>query len=122
MTIGGRTRIALEREKALVLRSLKELEFDFAMGKMAQADFDEMSGRLRAPRAGIDAAARCRRRLQGTDRERELKARLSDGAASGSSRTPRKWHRNAKRRDVCGACDTQNDPDAKFCKNCGAKL
>ena len=34
MTIGGRTRIALEREKALVLRSIKELEFDFAMGKM----------------------------------------------------------------------------------------
>ena len=48
--IGGRTRIALEREKALVLRSIKELEFDFAMGKMAQADFDEMGGRLRAAR------------------------------------------------------------------------
>ncbi len=53
ITIGGRTRIALEREKALVLRSLKELEFDFAMGKMAKADFDEMSGRLRARALGL---------------------------------------------------------------------
>ncbi|MDH4063934.1 MAG: hypothetical protein OEW19_06005, partial [Acidobacteriota bacterium] len=44
---GGRTRAALEREKTLVLRSIKELEFDFAMGKVAQADFDEMGGRLR---------------------------------------------------------------------------
>ena len=53
MTIGGRTRIALEREKTLVLRSIKELEFDFAMGKIAKADFDEMSGRLRARALGL---------------------------------------------------------------------
>ncbi|MEZ5287711.1 MAG: hypothetical protein R2712_23500, partial [Vicinamibacterales bacterium] len=45
--VGGRTRVALEREKSLVLRSIKELEFDFAMGKVAKADFDEMGGRLR---------------------------------------------------------------------------
>ena len=51
--IGGRTRIALEREKALVLRSLKELEFDFAMGKMSKADFDEMGGRLRRRAVGL---------------------------------------------------------------------
>ncbi len=33
--IGGRTRAALERDKALTLRSLKELDFDHAMGKVA---------------------------------------------------------------------------------------
>ena len=48
VTIGGRTRVALEREKTLVLRSIKELEFDFAMGKIAKPDFDEMSARLRS--------------------------------------------------------------------------
>ena len=53
MTIGGRTRVALEREKSLVLRSIKELEFDFAMGKVAKPDFDEMSARLRARALGL---------------------------------------------------------------------
>ncbi len=43
-----RARAALEREKALVLRSIKELEFDRAMGKVSAKDFDEMAGRLRA--------------------------------------------------------------------------
>jgi hypothetical protein len=43
-----RARAALEREKALVLRSIKELEFDRAMGKVSVKDFDEMAGRLRA--------------------------------------------------------------------------
>ncbi len=37
----------MEREKALVLRSIKELEFDRAMGKVSPRDFDEMSTRLR---------------------------------------------------------------------------
>src|SRR5689334_14955930 len=51
--IGGRTRAALEREKQLVLRSIKELEFDFGMGKLSKADFDEMSGRLRQRALGL---------------------------------------------------------------------
>ena len=46
--IGQRTRVALEREKMLALRSIKELEFDRAMGKVSDSDFQEMSGRLRA--------------------------------------------------------------------------
>lgn len=47
-TVGAGTRAALLAEKALALRTIKELEFDRAMGKVSQADFDEMSGRLRA--------------------------------------------------------------------------
>ncbi len=41
------TREALEQEKALVLRSIKELEFDRAMRKVSDADFAEIGGRLR---------------------------------------------------------------------------
>jgi hypothetical protein len=51
--LGGRTRAALEREKMLVLRSIKEVEFDRAMGKISDADFNEMAGRLRARAAGL---------------------------------------------------------------------
>jgi hypothetical protein len=108
-TIGGRTRIALEREKTLVLRSIKELEFDFAMGKVAKADFDEMSGRLRARAVGL------MRQLDegGGYREliaREVEQRLSKGA------------QGAQGAQGACACGTFNDEDAKFCKNCGAKL
>ena len=44
---------ALEREKRLVLRSIKELEFDKAMGKVAEPDFDDMAGRLRQRAVGL---------------------------------------------------------------------
>lgn len=114
ITIGGRTRIALEREKALVLRSLKELEFDFAMGKMSKADFDEMAGRLRNRALGLmkqlDASGGYRDQIA-----REIASRLAhDGAGAKSASSA------SGVRDEC-ACGTVNDPDAKFCKNCGAK-
>ena len=120
MTIGGRTRIALEREKALVLRSLKELEFDFAMGKIAKADFDEMSGRLRARALWLmrqlDAGGGYKDQIA-----KEVEERLS---SAGTVRlkpdaTPQALVESA---GVCSQCETQNDVDAKFCKNCGAKL
>src|ERR1051326_5151298 len=73
--VGQRTRAALEREKMLVLRSIKELEFDQAMGKLSAADFDEMSGRLRA-RAGrlirqLDAGGGYRAQIE-ADLQRRL--------------------------------------------------
>ena len=105
--IGGRTRVALEREKALVLRSVKELEFDFAMRKMSQADFDEMAGRLRQRALGLmqqlDAGGGYREQI-----EQEVARRLGTPDAPEAP-------------GVC-ACGTANDPDARFCKSCGAKL
>ena len=113
-TIGGRTRTALEREKTLVLRSLKELEFDFAMRKVAQADFDEMSGRLRARALGLmrqlDQGGGYKEQIA-----REVETRLAHDGATGA-----KGAMGAKGTGC--PCGTENDADAKFCKNCGAKL
>jgi hypothetical protein len=116
ITIGGRTRVALEREKTLVLRSIKELEFDFAMGKIAKPDFDEMSGRLRARALGLmkqlDAGGGYREQIAD-----EVKKRLnSDVDDSATAKAV------ALQTSECAACNTINETDAKFCKNCGAKL
>ena len=46
--VDAATRASLLAEKALAMRTIKELEFDRAMGKMSEADFIEMSARLRA--------------------------------------------------------------------------
>jgi len=109
--IGQRTRAALEREKSLTLRAIKELEFDRAMGKLSEADWQEMSGRLRARAAGLfkqlDAGAGYRDQV-----ERDLAQKLAEGAAPSA----------AGRGNFCTDCGTKNEQDAKFCKNCGHKL
>ena len=47
MPLPPAARDVLEREKALVLRSIKELEFDKAMGKVSDADYAAIMARLR---------------------------------------------------------------------------
>ena len=115
--IGERTRTALEREKMLALRAIKELEFDRAMGKLSDSDFQEMSSRLRARAARLmrqlDAGTGYRARI-----ERELEKRL--GAATAVRLKP-DTTQDAPRAS-CASCGTLNDADARFCKNCGGKL
>ena len=124
--IGERTRTFLEREKMLALRAIKELEFDKAMGKVSDEDFHEMTGRLRA-RAGrimrqIDAGSGYRTAI-----ERDLAKRLTEkrpgDAGPGATAAGAQASSSATRAGrTCAACDTSNDPDARFCKGCGAKL
>lgn len=119
VTVGGRTRVALEREKALVLRSIKELEFDFAMRKMSQADFDEMAGRLRQRALGLmeqlDLSGGYHDQI-----EREVAERLARLEGEGFS--PRHDAPPEADAPFCTQCGKANDPDARFCKSCGAKL
>jgi hypothetical protein len=121
--VGARTRAALEREKVMTLRAIKELEFDRAMGKVSDDDFGEMSGRLRTRAARLirqlDAGAGYRERI-----ERDLVKRLGDlsakektapaGAEAAASA--------ARPKRSCAGCGTANEADARFCKECGVRL
>jgi hypothetical protein len=149
--LGGRTRAALEREKTLLLRSIKELEFDRAMGKVSEKDFAEMSGRLRARAARLmrqlDAGAGYR-----TEIEREIAKRIGDvGVIAGSANRLRAEGASASLAEArepglraeaeeqdppytaerelpsrpatkCASCSTANESDARFCKHCGAAM
>lgn len=110
--VGQRTRSALEREKMLTLRSIKELEFDRAMAKLSEQDFQEMSARLRARASRLmrqlDAGAGYREQI-----ERDLAKRLGPNAPGKAV---------AAAGPFCTQCGTKNEGDAKFCKNCGHKL
>ena len=116
-TIGGRTRAALDREKTLVLRAIKELEFDRAMGKVSEDDFSAMGGNLRA---------RARELLKQLDVdgttyrdliERELAERLGLIGLE-----PTELEEASAGLQLCDSCGTSNDEDAQFCKSCGAGL
>jgi hypothetical protein len=120
--VGQRTRAALEREKLLALRAIKELEFDRAMGKVSEEDFQEMSRRLRERATRLmrqlDAGSGYREKIE-RDLDARLKGSLSDeGSAKRSAeRTPQ-----ASAERTCNSCQTRNDVDARFCKSCGAKF
>jgi hypothetical protein len=103
--LGGRTRVALEREKALALRAIKDLEFDRAMGKISEKDFAEMGARLRGRAAGL---------LRQLDRGSGYRDEIEREIARRVKRPPTSAR-------VC-TCGVTNDPDARFCKACGKQL
>lgn len=122
---GGRTRAALEREKTLVLRSIKDLEFDHAMGKVSDKDFSEMGARLRGRAVGLirqlDAGTSYRQAIEAEIEKRvgpkpkpEIKPAAAPAVAAVAT--------EEKLTKICLSCCTQNDPDARFCKGCGYQL
>jgi len=118
--LGGRTRAALDREKTLVLRSIKELEFDRAMGKVSEKDFAEMSGRLRSRAARLmrqlDAGAGYRSEI-----EKEITKRIGEAPVASPSAGPGEQD-TPDVAGTCASCGTSNDTDARFCKHCGASI
>jgi hypothetical protein len=130
--LSERERAALQREKMLVLRSIKELEFDRSMGKLSDKDFDEMAVRLRTRAMTLmkqlDEGAGGYRAMI----ERELRTRLARRAESGDRRPGSALPASDARVEVaatatvtpgaCLNCGTANDADAAFCKRCGGKL
>jgi hypothetical protein len=124
----------LEREKQLVLKAIKEIELDYQMRKISERDYREMVERYRnrAMRliSELDAGGDYRGLI-----EKELKLRLElpvaevgavgapATAAAATGREPEPAVvKAAPARLKCTACQTENDPDAKFCKSCGGKL
>ena len=101
----NRRRAELERDKALVLRSIKELEFDYQMRKVSDADFAEIGSRLRTRAMTLIAELDAAPAVETSSQPETARATKSTPATS-----------------RCAACETENDADARFCKECGAKL
>ena len=109
-TLSTGTREALEHDKALVLRSIKELEFDRAMGKVGEADFNEIGARLRARAIVI---------MDDLDRSPASAPAPEGGPASVPAKASRS-SASATRR--CGACGKPAASEANFCPHCGGRL
>lgn len=101
--LGIRHREVLEQEKALVLRSIKDLEFDHGMKKVGQADYADMLERLKS-------------------RALLIMQQLERIPVAPPVKAPRTDKDSRQAANACGRCSTRNEPDAKFCKQCGDRL
>lgn len=136
--IESEERAALRDEKASLLTSIRDLELDHDADKISDADFERLNRRLRN---------RARKVLQMLDEdvhayrpkaEKLLRKALADSQSapyrsaggepepSGQSEPPGGEATAAADAEpetrACAQCSTQNDPDAVFCKKCGARL
>jgi len=127
----------LEREKQVVLKAIKEIELDFQMKKIAEADYREMVERYRARALrlmGELAVGEDYRALI----EHELKGRMAvirasaAGAVATAATSPAapaptvaaasSGGADSDEAGLCPSCAIHNDADARFCKGCGKSL
>ena len=85
-----------ERKKSLY-RNIKELEFEYKMGRLTEADFQRLDAEYK-----YEAV--------------EILKKLDVINASTIKQEP---HRET---GVCPACGAKSIPDKKFCADCGARL
>jgi hypothetical protein len=137
---------ALAERKRTVLRALKDLENERAIGKIEADDFDVVAARYREEAKGImramdEEVLPYRQKAEAMAQEHLRRAGLlkddtrgeDDARGERSDDMPRstdpKRGTDAEARvqahvraRVCNACETVNEADAKFCKNCAAPL
>ena len=105
-----------------MLRALKDLESEHAIGKIDDADYDAISLGYREEAKSVmrkldEEVAPSR--AEAEKLALEYIARHAVGARAPASRT-----RTAKagERVTCASCKTSNEPDATFCKQCGSAM
>lgn len=108
---------AAEEQKRAVLQALKDLEYERSVGKVSDADYEELLRRYRTEakrllRAVDEDLAPRRARA-----EAYLAEHLGRAKKDGVVASPNKVAGTR-----CASCQTDNDADARFCKKCGSAL
>jgi hypothetical protein len=114
---------ALGEQKRRVLRALKDLEAERALGKIDEADYEAIAMQYR------DEAKALMRRMDAdvapSLAEAEKVARdylAAQGLGTAAKDAAPQARGSARERVACVACATSNEPDAAFCKKCGAAM
>ncbi len=115
----------LGERKGRVLRALKDLESEHAIGKIDDADYHAFVARYRE-----DAKTVMREMDQEIEPARaeaermalEYLGRRGLAAKGGVSGAGDATSAQPGLRRACPACGTSNEPDASFCKKCGAGI
>lgn len=109
---------AAERKRR-ILRALKDLEHERAVGKIEDADYEEIAAEYRAQAKAVmremdEDVAPLREKAEEIARKHLAKRGLVDGVEAAEERDDE--------RVGCPKCNTSNEDDARFCKKCGTVL
>lgn len=121
---------ALASRKKMLLRALKDLDNEHALGKLDDEDYAELPEMYRRELKEIlrridESLAEYRPAAEKLARAHLSTVGLAERRADDSSEevapTDTKTKPAASRR-VCAKCSASNEPDAKFCKECASPL
>jgi len=106
----------LLNRKAIVYTNLKDLEFEYKMGRLADTDFKRLEAGYKSEAAVI---------LQKLDQmgvEKDLDESIEKDIAASKTRLFSKGQAKPKSPGRCPSCGATTTPGKKFCADCGHQL
>jgi hypothetical protein len=123
---------ALSARKRMLLRALKDLENERGLGKLEAEDYEQIEATYRAELKTVmkridEALDPHRAKAEELARAHLMKVGLLESGYRGpvppKSEAQDSGSKTTKpSRLTCPKCDASNEPDARFCKACAAKL
>jgi hypothetical protein len=117
----------LAEQKRRVLLALKDLQREHAIGKIDDADYEEIATKYREEAKPVmremdHNAAPAHAEAERLAREYLAAQGLGPRTASASAAKAAPSAAGENERVTCAGCSTSNEPDAAFCKKCGSAL
>ncbi len=112
----------LVEEKRRLLRGLKDLENEHELGKINDADYQELLARYRDEAKSVLRTMDARVAPFRDEAERLARDYLAKRGLAPSEKGKPAPIVTAPLRIACDGCGTSNEPDATFCKKCGSSL
>ncbi len=112
---------ALVEEKRRLLRALKDLESEHAIGKLDDADYAAIVAKYRADAKGVMRKMEVEVAPFREQAERMARDYLKSQGIGAKAPESEAGVREAERLP-CTGCGTSNEVDAAFCKKCGASI
>jgi len=113
---------AMAERKRRVLRALKDLESEHAIGKIDDADYDAISGLYREEAKLVMRELDLEVAPSRAEAEKLALDYVAQRGLAAKVAGNRPLAMKAAERVVCGSCATSNEPDATFCKQCGSPI
>jgi len=102
--------------KAVVYRNLKDLELEYKMGRLSDADFEQLGAGYK------NEAALILQKLDQMDASENLDDLIEKDIASRKAPKPAAGKRRVPDSLKCPACGAEVIPGKKFCADCGHSL
>jgi hypothetical protein len=103
----------LLNRKAVIYTNLKDLEFEYKMGRFGAADFHRLEGGFKSE------AAELLHKLDQLGVEKNLEEGIENAIADRKARLTSEKKPNA---DVCPSCGAGLTPGKQFCADCGRRM
>jgi hypothetical protein len=106
----------LSDRKAVIYRSLRDLEFEHGMGRLSETDFKRLEAEYK------NEAASILQKLDQLDASEKLDEKIEKDIASRKSKLYTSDSKPAQESLRCPSCGAEVIPGKKFCADCGRQI